>query len=441
MNANLHPPKSLHRIVIIGGGAGGLELAARLGKVAQSKKFPAHITLVDQNFNHIWKPLLHEVAAGTLDTHHAEVSYLDHARNHGFHFRPGQLAVIDRSTKTVTLAPLLNQEGTQIIAAQHVQYDTLVIAIGSQANDYHTPGAQEYCHFIDDRSSAEKFNTALKQAILQRATGEKVATLSIVIVGAGATGVELAAEIHHMMALVANYDFPHLSTCLDLILIEGSERILAALPLSISEQSQAVLKKLGIQIITNALATAVDTDGITLQDGRYIKAQFKIWAAGIKAPSILKELDGLETNSIGQLLINPYLQTTRDEDIFALGDCAQLNTNHPQEKLTATAQVAHQQSTYLAKTIKCRIQQTTIKQPFRFNYLGTIVSLSRYNAFGKLGSRGLLPGWHMSGMIAKMNYALLYRLHQLTLHGFWHTLLLILFDKLHRLSKPPVKIP
>ena len=428
-----------HQIVIVGGGAGGLELASRLGR-SLGKKGKAHILLIDRSFNHIWKPLLHEVAAGTLDTHHAEVSYLDHARRNGFSFWPGEFIGLDSEAKTLKLASQQNQQGEQIVPSQKIKYDTLILAVGSQTHDFNTPGAREHGYFIDDRESAETFNIALREAILKRAAQEDSQILRIAIVGAGATGVELAAELSHLLELVAGYGFPKLRDCLELTLIEGTDHILNGLPLSIAMGSHQVLEKLGIRILTQTRATAVDAQGIHLENGQYLPADLKVWAAGVKAPSFLKHLDGLETNAIGQLLVNKKLQTTQDPCIFAIGDCAQLATASKEALFTPTAQVAHQQATYLAKALPTMLKGKKFK-PFQFHYLGSLISLSRYNAFGRLGRFGLLGGWHISGVFARFNYTLLYRLHQLILHGVWRTLLLIISDKFHELSKPPINIP
>ncbi|MGQ7098050.1 NAD(P)/FAD-dependent oxidoreductase, partial [Escherichia sp. SP-MK] len=134
----------LKKIVIVGGGAGGLEMATQLGhKLGRKKK--AKITLVDRNHSHLWKPLLHEVATGSLDEGVDALSYLAHARNHGFQFQLGSVIDIDREAKTITIAELRDEKGELLVPERKIAYDTLVMALGSTSNDFNTPGVKENC--------------------------------------------------------------------------------------------------------------------------------------------------------------------------------------------------------------------------------------------------------------------------------------------------------
>lgn len=130
----------LKKIVIVGGGAGGLELATQLGKLGRGKK--AKITLVDRNHSHLWKPLLHEVATGSLDEGVDALSYLAHARNHHFQFQLGSVVDINRENKTITLAELRDDKGELLVPERKLAYDTLVMALGSTSNDFNTPGVK-----------------------------------------------------------------------------------------------------------------------------------------------------------------------------------------------------------------------------------------------------------------------------------------------------------
>lgn len=131
-----------HRIVIVGGGAGGLELAARLGR-SLGRRTRAEITLVDISLRHLWKPLLHEVAAGTLDSHADAVEYLAQARAHGFRFRLGRMEGLDRERREIRLGAIKDAGGVQIGGPKLLGYDTLVIAVGSTVNDFGVPGVKE----------------------------------------------------------------------------------------------------------------------------------------------------------------------------------------------------------------------------------------------------------------------------------------------------------
>lgn len=141
-----------HRIVIVGGGAGGLELATRLGK-SLGKRKQAEITLVDTNLTHIWKPLLHEVAAGSLNSSEDELNYVAQAKWNHFNFQLGRMSGLDREGKQIQLAATLDEEGRELLPARTLGYDTLVIAVGSNTNDFGTLGAAQHCLFLEDRKS------------------------------------------------------------------------------------------------------------------------------------------------------------------------------------------------------------------------------------------------------------------------------------------------
>jgi len=151
---------SLHKIVVIGGGAGGLELVTRLGK-SLGKKQLADITLIEATLTHIWKPLLHEVAAGSLNSHDDEISYLAHAHWHHYKFRLGKVDKIDREKRIVNTAPALDENGEEYIPGRNFPYDTLIIAVGSVTNDFVVEGVKEHCYFLDRRVDADKFHQHL----------------------------------------------------------------------------------------------------------------------------------------------------------------------------------------------------------------------------------------------------------------------------------------
>lgn len=187
----------MKKIVIIGGGAGGLELATQLGhKLGRKKK--AQITLVDRNHSHLWKPLLHEVATGSLDEGIDGLSYLAHAHKHGFSFQLGTLTNLDRENSRLQLAEIRDAQGEVLVPERELAYDTLVMALGSTSNDFGTPGVKDNCIFLDNPHQARRFHNEMLNLFLKfsasEGTQEKV---NIAIVGGGATGVELSAELHN----------------------------------------------------------------------------------------------------------------------------------------------------------------------------------------------------------------------------------------------------
>ena len=188
--------EKLHQIVIVGGGAGGLELATKLGNTL-GKKNLAEVILVDAKKTHVWKPLLHEIAAGSLNPDKDELEYLAQAHWHHFKFRFGRVDNVDAEKKTVSISPTFDLDGSEIIPKRKIHFDTLVLAVGSTVNDFNIPGAKEFAVALDTQDQAERFHQKLHNSILRAQTQKgpvKTGQLEVVIVGGGATGVELAAD-------------------------------------------------------------------------------------------------------------------------------------------------------------------------------------------------------------------------------------------------------
>jgi NADH:ubiquinone reductase (H+-translocating) len=429
-----------HRIVIVGGGAGGLELATKLGNKL-GRGGLAEITLVDANRTHIWKPLLHEVAAGTLDSHEDELEYLAQAAMNGFRFKLGRMIGLDRERKEIRVAATLNREGEEIIPERSFAYDTLVIAIGSVSNDFGVPGVQEHCHFLDTTQQAEAFQTRLMEAYLKAHTQGKPlepGQLDVAIAGAGATGVELAAQLHKVSRLLNAYGLDEITPAqIKISIIEAADRILPGLPPDLSEKSAAELRRLNIHLVTGERVVEATRDGIKTHTQRFIPAHIKVWAAGIKAPDFLKDLAGLETNRANQLVVRPTLQTTRDDDIFALGDCAAC----PLPKggiVPPRAQSAHQQASLLVKSLRRRLRGEPLKD-YRYRDYGSLVSLGRYSTVGNL--MGNLTGTIMvEGFVARMVYLSLYKMHQLALYGPFRTGMLTVSHLFRSSVHPEIKL-
>ncbi|MGH8743919.1 MAG: NAD(P)/FAD-dependent oxidoreductase, partial [Burkholderiales bacterium] len=351
MNADNFP--FLHQIVIVGGGAGGLELATRLGDTL-GKKRRAQITLIDKTSTHLWKPLLHEVAAGSMDLDTHSLEYLAQAYWHHFRFRLGSMDGLDRAARQVYVAPTFDEQGNELIPRHEVAYDTLIICVGSTTNDYGTPGAAEHAIALDTAEEAERFRQRLINACIRanaQAGPLRPGQLHVAIVGGGATGLELAAQLHNTTRQLVVYGLDEIDPEKDIKLhiIEAAERILAALPKRLSDAVEEQLKRLGVQIYTGERVTEVMADAVRTQNGKTIAAELVVWAAGIKAPDFLRGLDGLETNSMNQLIVRPTLQTTLDENIFAFGDCASCPWPGKNTSVPPRAQAAHQQASFLVK--------------------------------------------------------------------------------------------
>lgn len=429
-----------HRIVIVGGGAGGLELATRLGKTL-GKKGKASVTLVDANLTHIWKPLLHEVAAGSLNSYEDELNYVAQAKWNHFQFQLGRMTGLDRATRQIHLGATLDENGNELVPARSLDYDSLVIAVGSTTNDFGTLGAAEHCLFLDTRKQAERFHQQLLNRYLRAHAGQDDSTqeITVAIVGAGATGVELAAELHNAAHELAAYGLGRLKPeNLRITVIEAGPRVLPALPERIGGPVHKTLEKLGVTVLTNAAVSEVTADTLVTSSGQVIPAVLKVWAAGIRAPGFLENLDGLESNRINQLQVLPTLQTTRDENIFAFGDCAACPQKGSDRNVPPRAQAAHQQASLLAKSLRLRIEGKDLPE-YRYQDYGSLISLSRFSAVGNL--MGNLTGSVMlEGWLARMFYVSLYRMHQMALYGAFRTLMLMLGSRIGKGTEPRMKL-
>ncbi|MEX6501668.1 NAD(P)/FAD-dependent oxidoreductase [Pseudomonas zhanjiangensis] len=430
-----------HRIVIVGGGAGGLELATRLGKTL-GKRGQAKVTLVDANLTHIWKPLLHEVAAGSLNSSEDELNYVAQAKWNHFEFQLGRMTGLNRAARTISLAATLDERGEVLVPERELGYDSLVLAVGSSTNDFGTQGAAEHCLFLDTREQAERFHRQLLSHYLRAHASQDGSTgqISVAIVGAGATGVELAAELHHAARELAAYGLDRIRPeNMRITLIEAGPRVLPALPERIGKPVHKTLEKLGVTVLTNAAVREVTRDALHTAQGESISAGLKVWAAGIRAPGFLKDLDGLESNRINQLQVRPTLQTTRDDNIFAFGDCAACpQPDSEGRNVPPRAQAAHQQASLLAKSLKLRIDGQPLPT-YHYRDYGSLISLSSFSAIGNL--MGNLTGSVMlEGWLARVFYVSLYRMHQMALYGPLRTLLLMLSDRIGRSTEPRLKL-
>jgi NADH dehydrogenase len=434
----------MQRIVIVGGGAGGLALATQLGK-RLGKKGQAEITLVDAARTHVWKPLLHQLAAGSFDTHAEEIEYLAQARWNHFKFRLGRLEGVDRSAKTLQLAASHDEAGREITPAQQLGYDTLVIAVGSQTNDFGTLGAAEHTIKLDSPQAAKRFNDRLINACIRAQTVPRSAgsgRLTVAIVGGGATGVELAAELHASAKVLAHFGFDHIHPEKDLqiVLIEAAPRLLAQLPERLSDAALRELRKLAIEVHTNEKVVEVTADSLKMASGKVISSSLSVWAAGVKAADFLKSLGGdapLETNRLNQLVVNGNLQTT-DASIYAFGDCAACQ--QPDGTwVPPRAQAAYQQAMYLVKALP-RLQRGEPVSPFVFRDQGSLVSLSEYSSVGSLMGSLTKGSFFIEGQLAKIMYWALHKQHQLALGGWKKTALITLSEMIDRTYRPRIKL-
>jgi NADH dehydrogenase len=440
-----------HRIVIVGGGAGGLELATKLGDRFGSRKNTSKkvsVILVDKNRTHLWKPKLHEVAAGSMDLADQELDYIAQAHWHHFSFRLGELTGIDREKRQIQVAPFYDDSGELVTPQQTIHYDTLIISIGSLTNDFGTPGVEQYAQRLESLADAKHFHLRLINACLRAQVQTQPLAphqLQVAIIGAGATGVELAAELHRTTRAIISFGMDRVDPEKDLkvILIEAAPKILPALSTRISNAAEKLLVDLGVEVMTSAKVQKIQANRVFLDNGVEIPAELIVWAAGVKAPDFLSGIGGLETNHVNQLLVLPTLQSTRDPRIFAMGDCAACPwpeaNNGKGGIVPPRAQAAHQQSSHLFSQINQIIEGKTLK-PYQYRDFGSLVSLGEYSSVGSMMG-GLIGGSLMvEGLFAKLMYISLYKLHQLALHGWVKVFLDTVSRLIHRRTHSIVKL-
>lgn len=422
-----------YRIVIVGGGVAGLALASRLGD-RMGKSGQAEITLVDKSFAHVWKPMLHCFAAGTAQNENDRISFMSQASRHHFEFWPGEITALDRGSKTLTLAPVLATDGSEVLGERTVHYDAVVLSIGSRANDFRTPGVAEHCLFIDNLVEANGFNEKFRMALLRAYADNE--ELNISIVGGGATGTQLAAELHKALDLVSLYSFGQKPPKLKVTLLEAGPRILPAFPESVSEAATKQLEALDVTVQVNAMVSGADEHGFILKDGSRVEASLRVWAAGVKAPDVTTRFGGLTLTRSGQIEVRPTLQTVEDDAIFAMGDCAFISD----APVAPTAQAARQQAHHLARQIPGWITASRPLQPFAFHNKGAIVALGSYNGWGTFSGGTVFGGGWLRGLSARLGHLALYRQHQFEIYGPWRGFVSCVVDWLDNFVRPSVRL-
>jgi NADH dehydrogenase len=429
-------------IVIVGGGAGGLELACKLGR----KLGPGKVILVDSRLYHVWKPSLHEVAAGTLDIHQEGLSYQMLAHDRGFSFVYGAMTALDAGARQITIAAVnAPGDGEEVLPERTLGYRSLVIAVGSTSNYFGVPGAREHTISLNATEDAERFRLRLlrllAQAEQQKEDGATDWGLDIVIIGGGATGVELAAELREASGVYAAYGFRRLQVKRDvrITLLEGAPRILAPLPERVSTAAARLLEARAIRVVTDCRVAQIDKRQVSDSQGNVYPADLCVWAAGIRAPEFLGSL-GLPIAKGGQIDVDGQLRVKGVPDVYALGDCAAC-TDGNGKPVPPRAQAAHQQADYLVKTFMRTTQgQPPQAAPYVYRDYGSLVSIGRETTVGNL--MGSLRGASLfvEGFMARIMYMSLHLMHHQAVLGVLRTGLMVMGRFLIRRTTPLVKL-
>ncbi|AEE25146.1 NAD(P)/FAD-dependent oxidoreductase [Paraglaciecola chathamensis] len=429
----------MKRIVVVGGGAGGLELVAQLSRYCR-KHAAVELILVDKVRTHVWKPLLHEVAAGIIDKNSDGVDYRIHASRLKYEFQQGTLKGLDEQNKTIALDALYDEEGELILPERTIEYDILVLAIGSVSNDFGTPGVKENSYFLDSLAQAERFHRALLNQMLRvNQPKTQQSLLKVAIVGAGATGTELAAQLHHVANLSRAYGMPAMSAQrLEISIIEAGPRILPALPERIAYAAKGALQKIGVKLYEDTKVTRAEKNGFVTAGDELIEADLMVWAAGVKAPNLIKELDMFETNRAQQVLVDPQLRAKNHQDIYVLGDCCAFQ----QEDGTwvpPRAQSAHQMASTVYKNIVNQLQGKEFED-YKYSDYGSLVHLSKYSTVGSLMGNLSNSSMFVEGKLARLVYTSLYSMHQFAVHGWLKATLTMLSRRVSKFVGPKLKL-
>lgn len=433
----------VQRVVICGGGAGGLVLAIMLAHRNRGNGRLA-ITLADPSPTHVWKPLLHEFASGSADPGAHETAYFALARWHGFTFAQGALEGIDRDKQEVLIGSARDQTGVELAPARRLPYDRLVVAVGGVTNDFGVKGVKECAFALDSAADAERLHRRIVQACMRANYGLGDLSdqrLDICIVGGGATGVELAAELRATTRELIAYGLDRLDPerFIRIGLVNADPRLLLQLPERIAEAVDKVLRDLNVDIQNGKQVTEVTADHVVMRSGERREADITVWAAGVKAPGFLAGIGGLATNRLDQLQVSQTLQASADPKIFALGDCADAPWLGKGTRIPPRAQAAYQQARYLARALPRSLKGEELA-PFRYNDLGSLVSLGGQSAVGTLMGWARGAGIRIEGFLAQAIYRWLYKQHQAALFGWWAVFLDSIGGWFRGATRPHVKL-
>jgi NADH dehydrogenase len=428
------------KVLVVGGGAGGLELACKLGR----KWGPERVALVDAKLFHIWKPSLHEVAAGTLDIHQEGLSYQMLAHDNGFSFLYGAMTGVETDARQLLVGAVMDG-AEEVLPKRRVAYEQLVLAIGSVSNDFGVPGVASHAFSLDGPQDAERFRLRMLQLLSLvdiRKSHDPRAALDIVIIGGGATGVELAAELREASSLHAQYGLRHIDAQRDvrIRILEGAPRLLAPLAENVSAAATRLLGERHVQVNTSCRVVRVDWNQVSDDQGNVYPADLCVWAAGIKAPPLLAQV-GLPVTKGGQVKVDGQLRVEGVPGMFAFGDCAFC----PQpggSSVPPRAQSAHQQADYLYALLQLPAgTDLGARPPYLFKDHGSLVSIGSSATVGSLmGNLFRNTTWFVEGLLARMVYVSLHLMHHRAVMGSMRTAVLAMARFLVKRARPLVKL-
>ena len=315
--------------------------------------------------------------------------------------------------------------------------------MGAASNDFGVPGVRDHAMFLESRMQADTFRKRLLNACLRANHAAREGTertpVRIAIIGGGATGVELSAELYNAAKSLRTYGLEVFDdSLLEVCLIEAGPRLLAQIDDELAEKALEQLQSLGVQVKTGTQVTEI-TSGKVMTNSGDVDADLIVWAAGVKGDDSLATMSDLTLTRLNQFVTRPTLQTTQDDRIFAIGDCASCTLPGEERPVPPRAQAAHQMASAVFNSL-CNLDKGKDPATFSYHDHGSLVSLSRFSALGDL--MGNLVGGRMAieGRLARLAYASLYRMHVLAVHGWWRGSILIVVGKINGVVRPRLKL-
>jgi len=410
---------SPHRVVIVGGGFGGLQAAQKL------RRAPVEITLVDRRNFHLFQPLTYQVATGALSS--GEIAYPLRAifkRQENVRVLLAEVADFDLDAREVVLRPV-----GEVPAPPSIPYDTLIVAGGSHYSYF---GHDDWAGMAAEVKSLEsalvvrgRLLSAFEAAEVAPDAASRQALLTFVVVGAGPTGVEMAGQIAELARDTLRRDFRSIDPrTARILLVEAADRVLTAFPPSLSKRAARSLERLGVTPLIERTVVEIDADGVTVKDGgggtERIPARTVIWAAGVTASSLartLGELTGAECDRAGRVTVEPDLTLPGHPEVFALGDMVRVRgVDGRVETLPGVAPVAMQQGRYAGRVVLDRLAGAETP-PFHYHDKGNLATIGRAAAVADI------HGLKLSGLVAWLTWLMV---HLWYLVGFQNRLLVFI---------------
>jgi len=398
-----------HRVVIVGGGFGGLQAALAL------RREPVEVTLVDRRNFHLFQPLTYQVATGALSP--GEIAYPLRAifkRNRNVHVLLAEAYGFDLEAREVRLRPM-----NEVPVPPAIGYDSLIVAGGSRYSYFGRDEWREHAAEVKSLESAlvvrSRLLSAFEAAESETDPVERAAWLTFVVVGAGPTGVEIAGQIGELARDTLRRNFRSIDPrAARILLVETADRVLTTFPPSLSAKAARSLERLGVTVLTSRTVTGLDADGVVVDDER-IGARTVVWAAGVTASMLATSLaraTGAELDAAGRVLVEPDLTLPAYPEVFALGDMVRVRDQH----LPGLAPVAMQQGRYVAKVVESRLRGRSTS-PFRYRDKGNLATIGRAAAVADI------KGLRLSGFLAWLAWL---TVHLWYLVGFQNRVLVVI---------------